>query len=186
MAEAAKKTATYDDLHNIPENSVGQLIDGELFVTPRPSRKHIYTASTLDMRIGTPFQFGEGGPGGWVILVEPEIALGDNILVPDLAGWKKEHFPVSEETNWISVVPAWVCEILSPGTIRTDKARKMPLYAQHGISHLWIIDPIARTLDVFQLESGRWIVMGTFLEDDKVRAEPFHEIEIDLGNLWLE
>jgi Uma2 family endonuclease len=84
------------------------------------------------------------------------------------------------------VVPDWVCEILSPGNARIDKTEKMPVYAQHGIPHLWLIDPLANTLDVFRLEAGRWTVIGLFAEDDKVRAEPFPEIEIELTELWLE
>jgi Uma2 family endonuclease len=186
MSEPAKKRATYDDLLNIPKNMTGEIIDGELIVTPRPSRKHIYTASSLEGRL-IPYHFGGGGgPGGWIILMDPEISLGEDILVPDLAGWREERFPESEEHNWISVVPDWVCEILSPGSARIDKTEKMPLYAQHGISHLWLIDPLANTLDVFRLETGRWMVLGLFAEDDKVRTEPFPEIEIELAELWLE
>jgi Uma2 family endonuclease len=118
-------------------------------------------------------------------LIEPEIALGENILVPDLAGWRQERFPESEPHNWISVTPDWICEVLSPTTAKTDKADKMPVYAKHGVSHLWLVDPIARTLDVFRLESGRWMLLGVYGGDDKVRAEPFDAIEIALADLWL-
>ena len=187
MSEPAGKKASYDDLFSIPENTTGEIIDGELFVTPRPSRKHGYTASALDKKIGSPYQFGDsGGPGGWIIIVEPEISLGENIIVPDLGGWRKERFPVSEETNWISVPPDWACEVLSPGTVRLDKIKKMPLYAKHAVGHLWLIDPIAKSLDVYRLESGMWTVAGFYAEEDKVRAEPFEEVEIDLNDLWLE
>jgi Uma2 family endonuclease len=187
MAEEAKKKADYDDLYNIPENMTGQIIDGDLIVTPRPSRHHVYAASVLGSELGPSYQFGRGGgPGGWIILIGPEIKMGENILVPDLAGWKKERFPSSEETNWISAHPDWVCEVLSPGALRLDKIKKMRLYGQNGVKHFWLIDPIAGTLDVFRLESGRWMVAGSFVEDDKVRAEPFQETEIDLSNLWLE
>ncbi len=186
MSEPAGKRAVYEDLFGIPENMTGEIIDGELIVTPRPSRKHVYAASALEIEVGAPYQFGRGGgPGGWVILLEPEIALGENILVPDLGGWRKERFPQSEETNWISAVPDWVCEVLSPSTIRVDKVKKMGIYAEHGLPHLWLIDPLARTLDVFELQSGRWVVLGTFVENDKARAEPFSEVEIELGNLWM-
>ncbi len=147
MSEPAKKRATYEDLYGIPQNMTGEIIDGELIVTPRPSRKHGYTASSLGGKLTPHYQFGEGGgPGGWIILDEPEISLGEDILVPDLAGWREERFPESEEHNWISVVPDWVCEILSPGNARIDKTEKMPVYAQYGISHLWLIDPLANTL----------------------------------------
>jgi len=187
MAEGAKTKAVYDDLYSIPENMTGQIIDGELIVTPRPSRYHVYAASALGSELGPPYQFGRGGgPGGWIILIESEIKMGEDILVPDLAGWRKERFPSFEETNWISVPPDWVCEVLSPGTLRLDKIKKMRLYGQNGVKHFWLIDPIAKTLDVIRLESGRWMAAGCFVEDDKARAEPFQEIEIDLSNLWLE
>jgi Uma2 family endonuclease len=187
MAQPPKKNATYDDLHGIPENTIGEIIDGKLTVTPRPSKQHVYAASVLEIELGAPYQFGRGGgPGGRVILVKPEIKLGENIVVPDLAGWKKERFPGTETTNWVSASPDWVCEVLSPGTLRTDKIKKMPFYGRHGVQHLWFLDPAAKTLDVFRLESDKWVVAGLFVEDDKVRAEPFQEIEIDLNNLWLD
>jgi Uma2 family endonuclease len=187
MAEVLKEPASYDDLFSLPDTLVGEIIDGELIATPRPSRKHGVAASVLGYELGPPFQFGRGGgPGGWIIIDEPEVSLGAHILVPDLAGWRKERFPLSEETNWISVAPDWVCEILSPTTVRVDKVRKVPLYAQHGIAHLWLVEPTERTLDVFRLESTRWVLLATFVDDDKVRAEPFQEVEIELGNLWLK
>ncbi len=187
MALSAKKQASYDDLFSLPDNVVGEIIDGELIATPRPSRRHGVAASVLGSEILPPYQLGRGGgPGGWIIIDEPEIYLGAHILVPDLAGWRRERFPASEETNWISVGPDWVCEILSPATVRVDKVRKMPIYAEHAVGHLWLVDPAAKTLDVFRLESGRWVLLATFIENDKVRAEPFQEVEIELGNLWLE
>jgi Uma2 family endonuclease len=187
MAEAAKKKAIYEDLYTIPENMVGEILNGELFVTPRPSRAHVYTASALGLGVGPAYQFGQGGgPGGWIILYEPEIALGEDILVPDLAGWRRERFPVEEDRNSISAAPDWACEVLSPSTLRKDKIRKMPIYGQHGVPYFWLIDPIAKTLDVFRLESGNWVVAGVYADDDKVRAEPFQKVEIDLSNLWLK
>jgi Uma2 family endonuclease len=186
MAEPAKKPAVYEDLFGIPERMTGEIIDGDLIVTPRPSRKHVFAATALGTKVAGPYQFGEGGgPGDWLLLIEPEIKLGEDILVPDLAGWRRERFPAEEETNWISVAPDWVCEVLSPRTLRVDKIKKMPIYGEYEVQHLWLIDPNAKTLDVFRLESGKWMVAGLYAEDDKVRVEPFQEIEIDLRNLWL-
>jgi len=186
MSETARKKATYDDLYQVPENMTGEIINGELIATPRPSRKHVYATSTLGNEIGPPYHLGRGGPGGWIILIEPEISFVENILVPDLAGWKRERFPKFEDHNWISVTPDWVCEILSPNSVRTDRIKKMRIYAQHEIRHVWLVDPVQMMLEVFKLESGHWIIIGVFAEDDKVRTEPFQEIEIDLSNLWLE
>jgi Uma2 family endonuclease len=187
MIEPARKRAVYEDLYDLPENMTGEILNGELIVTPRPSRKHTIVTSRLGYEIGPPYDLGRGGgPGGRVIIVEPEIALGEDILVPDLAGWKKERFPNEEPRNWISVAPDWVCEILSPTTAQIDRVDKMPLYARHQVPHAWLIDPILKTLEVFRLEPERWIVLGVYANAAKVRAEPFSEIEIDLGLLWLE
>lgn len=186
MGEAAEKKATYEDLYNIPENMVGEIVDGELHTMPRPSPRHAKATSDLGAIIGYPYRFGRGGPGGWIILYEPELRFDEHILVPDLAGWKKERFQSSVEKNWIEVSPDWICEVLSPSTRRLDKTRKMPIYAEHNVGHIWLIDPIDKTLDVFKLVSGGWLLLNSFVETDKARAEPFQEIEIDLGELWLE
>ena len=186
MSETAFKKASYEDLYSIPDNMIGEIIDGELFAMPRPSFRHSNAVSGMTDEIRGPFQRGRGGPGGWVILYEPEICLGENILVPDLAGWKKERLPNPPVENYTTVPPDWVCEALSPGTVRIDRIRKMPIYAQFGISYAWLIDPVARTLEVFRLESGRWILLSVHSENDNVRAEPFQEIEIPLQHLWWE
>jgi Uma2 family endonuclease len=186
MPKSAKKKASYEDLCRIPENMTGEIIDGELIVTRQPPRSHVYTVSTLDKEIGPPYQLGQGGPGGWIILVRPEIMLQGNIMVPDLAGWRKERFPQHEGQNSISVAPNWVCEVHSPWTVQVDKIRKMPLYARHSVEHVWLIDRIARMMDVFRLEAGRWFLLGSFAGKNNVRVEPFQEIEIALGDLWIE
>lgn len=186
MPEAARKRAAYEDLFGIPENMTGQIVDGELIATPRPSRKHVAAASHLGGKLIPSYRFGEGGGlGGRVILVEPEIGFGGDIFVSDLAGWKSDRFPEEEPHNWISVVPDWVCEVLSPGAASVDKVRKMPIYARYGVPYFWLVDPVEETLDAFRLEAGRWVLTGLYAKRDKVRADPFPEVEIDLGLLWL-
>lgn len=121
MVAAAKRKASYDDLYGIPEDAVGEIIDGELIVTPRPSSMHGFSAYALGGELLPPYQFGRGGgPGGWIIIGGSEIKFGDNFLVPDVAGWRKERFPQSEPTNWISVAPDWITEVLSPSTVQVD------------------------------------------------------------------
>jgi Uma2 family endonuclease len=110
--------------------------------------------------------------------------LGENLLVPDLAGWKQERLPAPPKENWISVVPDWVCEILSPSTFRHDRTRKMDIYARHGVPFLWFIDPIAKILETYKLQNDKWQVMKNYAENEKARAEPFQEVEIDLSILW--
>ncbi|MGC8492714.1 MAG: Uma2 family endonuclease [Syntrophobacteraceae bacterium] len=186
MREPAKKKATYDDLFGIPDNTIGEIIDGELIVHPRPSRKHIRAASSLGFEIGPAYQSGKGGPGGWIILVEPEIQLGEQTMVPDLTGWKRERFPVTEETNWISVAPDWVCEVLSPSTALRDRTKKKEIYAQAKVGHLWLVDPYNMTVEIYRLGSGAFDPVGVYGGKYKALLEPFTEIEIDLGNLWLD
>jgi len=186
MAAPAKKEATYDDLYRIPENMTGEIIDGELIVTPRPAWRHIYVSSSLGGELVPPFGFGRGGPGGWFICDEPEIHFGTNVIVPDLAGWKRERLAVIPDEHRFTVSPNWVCEILSPSTARNDRVKKMRVFAEHEVPYAWLIDPVLKTLEVFKLESGNWSVRGLYAEDEKVSAEPFQEIEIDLENLWLE
>ena len=187
MSDPAKKKATYEDLFNIPENMRGEIINGELIVTPRPSRKHGYVAATLIEEVGPPYHRGRGGPGGWIFIVEPEIILGEHIIIPDVAGWKAERFPKEEEQNPISAVPDWVCEIISsPKGELYDRGEKMSIYAEYGVHHAWLINPAIRSLEAYRLESGRWSRLGVFGERKKVRVEPFQEIEFDLGDFWLE
>jgi Uma2 family endonuclease len=181
--------ATYDDLLAVPENLVAELIDGELYTSPRPGGPHGTAYSALGMLLGPPFHFGRGGPGGWWILDEPEIHFGvradTQVVVPDLAGWRRERMPEVPADHRFRVVPDWVCEIVSPSTGRLDRAVKMPLYAKHGVSHAWIVDPEQRTLEVFRLESGRWVVLETYSRDQRVSAEPFEAVELDLKDLWV-
>ncbi len=184
MAESAKRNAVYEDLYSIPESSVGEIIGGDLYAHPRPARKHTHAVSGLAQRVGPPYQYGDGGPGGWVIWFEPEIGLGGNILVPDLGGWKVERLPLEEETNWISVAPDWVCEVLSPSTATVDMIRKMPIYAEHGVEFAWIIDPALRTLEAYRNQAGKWVPIGSYHGGDCVRVEPFLEVGVNLADLW--
>lgn len=165
---------------------IGEIIDGELIAIPRPSGEHSNAAFALSAEIGPAYRFGRGGPGGWIILYEPEIKFEENILVADLAGWRKECFPGWPGENWFTVAPDWICEILSPTTARNDRIRKMALYARYKVKYLWLIDPRDRTLETFRLKSREWVKIGGFAENDKVRAEPFDEVELELGNLWVE
>ena len=174
----------------VPEGMVGEILDGELHAMPRPARPHTKAASVLGGELYGPFRRGRGGPGGWVILDEPEIHLGPrpDKVVPDLAGWRRERMPdelgPSDAPAHYDVVPDWVCEILSPGTEATDRGKKMRIYRREGVGHAWLINPITRTLEVYRLETGRWILLDTFEEDTVVRAEPFDAIELPLALLW--
>jgi Uma2 family endonuclease len=184
MAETARKSATYEDVLNAPEHLVAEIIDGELFTSPRPASRHTRASSVLGGKLMPPFDEGNGGPGGWWIADEPELHLAPDILVPDLAGWRRERMPSFPDAAFFTLAPDWVCEVVSPSTGRLDRVRKMPKYSANHIPHLWLVDPLQKTIEVYQLESSRWFLLATYGGDEKVRAEPFDAIEIDLTHLW--
>lgn len=178
-----KRRATYDDLMQVPDNLVAEIIDGELVTSPRPAVPHAQAAITIAQDLA-PFRSRPGGPAWW-ILFEPELHLRDDVLVPDLAGWRQERMPSPPAAPHIALPPDWICEVVSPRTGRIDRARKMALYGRDGVRNLWLVDPLARTLEVYRLEGDRWIVVATHGGDDVVRAEPFDEIELVLDRWWL-
>ncbi|HVK70355.1 MAG TPA: Uma2 family endonuclease [Polyangium sp.] len=186
MGHPAEKLhpATYADLEAVPPHQVAELIQGTLYVFPRPAPRHARTSSKLGSFLVPPFDEGDGGPGGWWILDEPELHLGGDTLVPDLAGWRVERMPELPETPYFPLAPDWVCEVASPSTAAIDRAKKMPVYAREGVQHLWIVDPIERLLEVFALTPDGWLLRGVHHDDAKVRAVPFDAIELDLSKLW--
>lgn len=174
----------WDDLDEVPEGFVGEIVAGEVIVTPRPDPPHIRATSDLGGLLTAWFRFGMGGgPGGWVILDEPRIRFAEEVRVPDLAGWRASRFAAPRSGPY-TVVPDWICEALSPGTARSDRTAKMPLYARNRVGHLWLLDAVVQTLEVYRLEGERWVSVGTFGGDEKVRAEPFDAVELDLTMVW--
>lgn len=184
MSETAKKDATYEEILALPENLVGEIFSGQLYTHPRPTPRHALAYSGLGGNLWNPFQHGRDGPGGWWIIDEPELHLGADILVPDLAGWRRERMPELPETAWFELAPDWVCEILSPSTARTDRVIKMPLYARENVQYLWLVDPDLKTLEVYQLKESHWSLMASLKDDDPVCQLPFDAIEFSLGSLW--
>jgi Uma2 family endonuclease len=186
MASPARKPATYEDLLRLPDDKIGEIVDGDLYASPRPALPHAVAHSALNSELGAPFQFGRGGPGGWWILVEPELHLKADVLVPDVAGWRRGRLASVPDAPAMTLAPDWVCEILSPSTERMDRVKKLPAYARHGVGHAWLINPTTRTLEVFRRDGGSWVLAATHADDAVVRAEPFDAIEIDLLHLWGE
>jgi Uma2 family endonuclease len=176
--------ALYERYRALPEGTKAEVVGGEIRVSPRPRPLHVRVASALGARLGRSFGWdSDTGPGGWVILDEPELRLGDEIRTPDLAGWRAERYDEPED-NPITLVPDWICEILSPTTARVDRAEKMPLYARHGVGHLWIVDPMGRTLEIYRRAGSQWVVVSSHGAEDQVQPEPFDSVPFDLGALW--
>ena len=186
MALPLRKPATYQDIIDLPENLVGEIIDGEIYAQPRPAPRHARASSLLGGKLTGPYDEGLGGPGGWWILDEPELHLGPHVLVPDLAGWRRERMPKLPDSAWFELSPDWVCEVLSPGTAAKDRAKKMPRYAEEGVGHAWLIDPNARMLEVYRNVEGRWLLLQVFEEADEITAPPFDALAFNLSNLWAD
>lgn len=181
-----KPRATYDDLLQVPEPMVAEILGGELYASPRPAFPHARVASALSGELWGPYDRGRGGPGGWWILYEPELHFGEDVLVPDLAGWRRERLPGIPASPWITLPPDWVCEVVSPSTERVDRAKKLPIYTREGVSYVWLINPEAKTLEVYRRSGTAWTLIATHGGDDVLRAEPFEAIELDLLTLWGE
>jgi Uma2 family endonuclease len=181
---AAHKVATYQDLLALPAHVTGQLVFGVLHAHPRPALPHANAATVLTEALGPPFRRGRGGPGGWLILYEPELHLGDDVVVPDLAGWRKEQLAELPREASITKAPSWVCEVLSPSTASFDRGDKLKLWARERVAHVWFVDPEAKLLEILALDGPTYRIVDGHAGDVKVRAVPFDAIELELGALW--
>lgn len=185
MPSAAKKIATYDDVLAAPAHKVAELVAGELHLQPRPAARHALAGSALGAALFSDFHgSGDGARGGWVILYEPELHLSHDVLVPDLGGWRRERMPEMPDVAFFELGPDFCCEVLSPSTARFDRATKLPLYAAHGVSHLWLVDPLAETLEVYALDGATYRLLVTHAQDEVIEAPPFESMRIDLARLW--
>ncbi|MEZ4453914.1 MAG: Uma2 family endonuclease [Nannocystaceae bacterium] len=184
MNEPARRRATYEDVLAAPEHRVAEIVDGELYLHPRPAMPHAIAASALGEELGPPFKRGRGGPGGWIIVDEPELHLGGDVLVPDLAGWRRERLPEVPDAPFLELAPDWLCEVLSPSTQRLDRGPKLRIYGRAGVSHVWFVEPRDRTLEILERQGDRWTILDHFEGDAKIRARPFEAIELELAALW--
>ena len=183
-AAAASAPATYQDVLDAPEHLVAELIGGILHTHPRPAPPHATAGAGLMRKLGPAFHDGDGGPGGWRILYEPELHLDAEVVVPDLAGWRRERMPELPETAYFGVAPDWVCEILSASDRAHDLVRKRPIYAAAEIPHLWLVDPIEEILEAFELTDRRWQLLAAIEHNETAQIPPFEAITFQLADLW--
>ena len=187
MPAPAVRRATYQDVLDAPPNMIAEVIFGTLHTQPRPAIPHAIVSSNLGIVLGHRFRFGDDGPGGWVLLDEPELHLGaePDILVPDLAAWRRERLDASSLNGpWIGTAPDCVCEVLSPSTHATDRVEKMAIYLRERVSHVWLIDPLAQILEVYRNNSSDWTRTASYQGHAVVRTEPFESVEMQLSWLW--
>ena len=187
MASPLRRPARYEDVLAAPSTCVAEIVDGELFTHARPSARHAMVASRLGIQLGRSFYDGEGKPGGWILLDEPELHLGEEILVPDLAAWRIERMPDVPDTPFFDLAPDWICEVLSPSTASFDRNVKLPEYARFEVQHAWLLDPLGRSLQVCSLDQSAqpagWRA-ERFEARHPIRAKPFDAIELDLALLF--
>jgi Uma2 family endonuclease len=188
MVAQTNPRARYADIEALAPNLVGEIIAGVLYAHARPAGPHTRAASQLGGELAGPFDRGRGGPGGWIILDEPELhfpnGVDQDVVVPDLAGWKRDRMPTIPSAAFITLAPDWICEVVSASTEAIDRGEKMPVYSRVGVKWAWLVDPEIKTLEVFQLDREAWRVVKTFHGDVKVRAQPFDAIELELAALW--
>lgn len=182
-----KKNATYDDLREVPEHFVAEMLDGDLYAFPRPALPHTRAASVLGSALMAPFDQGHNGPGGWIILDEPELHFGRDVVVPDLAAWQRTRLPALPDAAYLTLAPDWVCEVLSPSTESIDRGEKLRVYAREGVPRVWLVDPSRQTLEVLTLDvrNRQWNATAAFDGSGGFRAEPFADVELELGALWI-
>ena len=181
---SGRRPATYEDLLAVPETLVAEIIDGELYTSPRPAVPDAIATGGLSAGLVRAFDWGRDGPGGWWILVEPELHLSENVLVPDLAGWRRSRVPDLPRGASLEIAPDWVCETLSPSTEQLDRGKKQALYAREGVAHLWLINPLIETLEAYRLDGHRWVLLTTHAGDALVKVEPFDAVAVELWRLW--
>lgn len=184
MADPARRRATYEDLEQVPETLVGEILNGDLVTSPRPAPPHARAASSLGGELYGPFDRGRGGPGGWVILDEPELHLQGDALIPDIAGWRRERMPSLPRTSAFELAPDWVGEFLSPSTASIDRTVKLPIYAREKVRHVWFVDAALQTLEVLRLDGDGYRIVGAWRGEAVVHAEPFEALSLHLADLW--
>lgn len=186
--QPARGYATYKDVLEAPEHMIAEIVDHSLELSPRPSVVHALAASAIQSDVHGAFhrRLGAGGPGGWWILFEPELHLGPDVVVPDIAGWRRDRLPRLPESAFTTAVPDWICEVVSPKSGGFDRVRKMRAYAREGVGHAWLVEPLQQTLEVFRLVAGQWLVTSLHAREETVRAEPFEAIEIHLLRWWTD
>ncbi len=183
MTKPLKRRATYDDLREVPDHLVAEMFDGDLYASPRPALPHAHATSVLGGWLMSAFH--RRTPTGWAILDEPELHFGNDVLVPDLAGWRRERLPEVPADAYMTLAPDWVCEVLSVSTEGIDRGKKLRIYSRERVGHVWLVDPLHRTLEVLALDSGDWAAIAQHEGAATVRAAPFAGQALDLGALWI-
>lgn len=180
-----KDNATYADIEALPEGVTGEILFGALHAHPRPTARHGIAGTKLGARLESRFgSVDDGGPGGWVIIDEPELHLGRHVVGPDMAGWRSERYDTPPTSHIHTTPPDWVCQIVSPSSASRDRGLKRLVYSEAKVRHYWVIDPIQKTLEAFKLTPEGWLLCAASTDADIIRAPLFDAISFSLGSLW--
>lgn len=185
--DKGKKPVSYGDIEALPPGWVGEIVAGELHASPRPAVGYLRVTTRLSAVLATQVEQTPTGPGDWWFLREPELHFEPHVVVPDVAGWRRERVaePTDPEQPWLTAAPDWLCEVVSPATRTLDRVRKLPVYHREGVQHAWLIDPVRRTLEVYGRGKNGWVRTGLYGGNTVIREAPFEAISLDLGLLWL-
>ncbi len=186
MSQSARRKASLAEFWAIPEASrFHELIAGELIEKAAPSGEHGDAQAGIVGALRSPFQrgSGRGGPGGWWIQSEVEVRLGDEIVRPDVVGWRRETCPDRPIGFPILHRPDWICEVVSPGNAADDTVKKVRLYHRSQIAFYWIVDPRASSLTAMHWGDAGYVIVSAEC-GELVRVPPFEAIEIAVGTLF--
>lgn len=189
MAHPARMLATEADLRAVPDDRIAHLVDGVIYSHARPRIAHAELTGALYLELANAFSdTRRGGPGGWLFLIEPELVLGRDILVPDIAAWRRERLPRAPATAQISLAPDWVCETLSKGTEAFDRGPKRRSYARAQVPHLWYVQPESKLIEVFRKQGDFYASVADGLITERIALEPFEAAPLELGELgaWAD
>lgn len=184
---SARTLATYLDLAALGDDARAEIIHGAIIEKAAPSFEHGVAQSALSGTIGQHFgrRGGGGGPGGWWIASEVEVEYAAHeVFRHDVAGWRRERVPEMPHGSPTRIFPDWVCEILSPSNAKRDLVDKLRVLQASGVPHYWILDPVERVLLVHRLEASGYVVALTAAPGERVRAEPFDALEVNVGALF--
>jgi Uma2 family endonuclease len=184
MTDRVKDGATYEDVIAAPDTRVAELVEGNLYLSPRPALRHASVSSVLGAQLNSAFHQGTSGPGGWWILDEPELHLNGDVMVPDIAGWKRDRLPAIPDIVGIDLPPDWLCEVLSPSTQRFDQELKLPRYGRAGVSWLWLVDPRDQSVEVYRALEHHFVLLERHSGTTIIAAPPFEAYPIELSSLW--
>ena len=168
----------------MPDLLIAEILGGDLYASPHPALPHTRAATVLLAKLGAAFDFGYE-PGGWIMLFAPELHFGNDVLVPDIAGWRRERLPAVPDVAYFTLAPDWVSEIVSPATETIDRGQKLRIYSREGVAFAWFVDPMRQSLEVMALDTGGVAQTEAHHGCVRVRARPFDAIELDLQALWI-